>query len=73
MRKGRWNSHGVGEKLRRRGDRDALFVSQLKQPTLSAQIALPELAVSGTTGHRSQEEGVDLNYFLHTLRGYSNT
>ena len=43
------------EQLASSCDADALLVAQLMQPALHAENALPILAVSGTSGHRSQK------------------
>ena len=59
--------HGVGQQLGGGGHGDALLVAQLEEPALPAQVALPELAVRGATGHGAQQEGVDLDHLLHAL------
>mmetsp|Transcript_36142 Transcript_36142/g.52981 ORF Transcript_36142/g.52981 Transcript_36142/m.52981 type:complete len:278 (+) Transcript_36142:159-992(+) len=59
---------GVVERLRRGPHGNALFVLQLVQPALHAEVALPERAVGGATSHGAQEVGVDLDDFLDTLR-----
>lgn len=61
--------HHVSEQLGRRCHRDALLVSELIDSALAGQQALPEAAVSGSSGHGTQQVGVDLDHLLHRLRG----
>lgn len=61
--------HGVGKQLGSGSHRDALLVAQLVDAALAAQVALPVLAVRRAARHGAEQEGVDLNHFLHALRG----
>lgn len=59
----------VGEQLGGGRHRDALLVAKLVDATLAGQQALPEAAVSGSSGHGAQQVGVDLDHLLYRLRG----
>lgn len=59
----------VGEDLAGGGHADAALVSELVQAALHAQPGEPVLAVGGATGHGAQEDAVDLNHLLDSLRG----
>eukprot|EP00982_Pelagococcus_subviridis_P007602 30672-Pelagococcus_subviridis.AAC.3 len=58
----------VRQQLRRAGDADALAVLELVEAALDPEVPLPELAVRGAAGHRSEEVRVDLDHLLYRLR-----
>mmetsp|Transcript_18541 Transcript_18541/g.45945 ORF Transcript_18541/g.45945 Transcript_18541/m.45945 type:complete len:270 (+) Transcript_18541:124-933(+) len=54
-------SHDIRQHLGGGCHRDAAAVSELVQPALHSEVALPEGTIGGTTGHGSQQKGVDFN------------
>ena len=61
--------HHVGEELGGGTHGDSLFVFELEESALHAEIPLPEGAVRGTSRHSPEQVRVDLDHFLHRLRG----
>lgn len=61
--------HHVSEQLGGCCHGDALLVAKLIDAALAGQQALPEATVSSSSSHGTQQVGVDLNHFLHCLRG----
>lgn len=61
--------HHVSKQLGGCCHRDALLVAKLIDAALAGQQALPEAAVGSSSSHSAQQVGVDLDHFLHRLRG----
>lgn len=61
-------AHDTTEHHGSHGDGRSLAVAQLVGSALHCDVGLPELAIGGTTGHRSEEEVVDLDNFANLVR-----
>lgn len=59
--------HHIGQEFGRCCHGDALLVAKLIDATLTGQQTLPEATVGSSSGHGTQQIGVDLNHLLHRL------